>query len=128
MKVKEKCQFMLKGIWIVLFGVVAGCVPMTGSPSLTLLSRDLNRNSPQIEVVGDKIKESDSFTWTLIFLVYGSMAPSHEVALDRALEKYDADLLVESEFSTTTYGCPYIFMRAKCTVTGYPARFKGGVE
>ena len=107
--------------------LASGCVPMTGSPSLTMLSRDIDRNSPQIKVIGDKVTESDTFTWALFFLFVGPPTPSHEAALDRLLDKYNADLLVETDMNVTTYGVPYIFMQTKYKVTGYPARFvKGG--
>lgn len=111
-----------------LLATAAGCVPMTGSPSLTMLSRDIDRNSPQIQVVGDKVKESDTLTWALFFLMAGSPVPSHEAALDRLLNKHNADLLVDADMKVTTYGIPYIFMQFKHTVTGYPARFVKGAQ
>ena len=111
------------GLAGILLAALSGCIPMTGSPSLTLLSRDINRQSPQIKVVGNKVKESDTMTWALVFFLKGPTYLSHEAALDRILDKYHADLLVEADMTAVTYGIPYIFMQTKCTVTGYPARF-----
>lgn len=124
----KKFTVLCQGGIAALLLLSAGCVPMTGNPSLTLISRDINRNSPQIEVIGGKVTESDTVTWAVIFLVAGPMVPSHEAALDRVLDKYNADLLVDTDMNVTTYGIPYIFMQSKYKVTGYPARFVKGAR
>ncbi len=123
-----KARIVLPGwkllLWLAL--CAAGCAPMSGGPSLTLLSADLDRTSPQLEVLDDRVTDSDTQTWSLFFLLAGPMHPSHETVLDRILEQYEADLLVEAEMKSVTRGIPYIFMQIKQEVSGYPARFVQG--
>lgn len=121
-----RCVFSGRKLLLWLALCAAGCAPMSGGPSLTLLSADLDRTSPQLEVLDDRITDSDTQTWALLFLLSGPMRPSHETVLDRILEQYDADLLVEAEMKSVTRGIPYIFMQMKQEVSGYPARFVEG--
>ncbi|MHC4513630.1 MAG: hypothetical protein ACYTGW_01125 [Planctomycetota bacterium] len=103
--------------------VSLSCTPMTGTASLNLLTRDLPRDSANLEfVTKDVVQETDTMTWCLFFLFFGRI-PTHEGVLDRLLEKYDADVLVDGELATTTYGFPYIFMLISARATGRPARF-----
>lgn len=104
-----------------MFG--SGCAPMTGASSLTLVSQDITRTSPEIEILGDKIQHDETLTWALVVFMFGSGGANHETAVDNALNQCDADLLVEAELKTITIGIPYIFMQFKSRVTGYPARF-----
>lgn len=108
--------------------LLAGCAsPMLGSPSLSLLSRDVTSSSAGIRVIGNEIEYSDSWTWAAIFAMAGTPMLSHEAVVQRALDKYHADLLVDSELESSVFGCPYIFMQMKATVRGKPAVFvKGG--
>jgi hypothetical protein len=119
-------------VFIVLLGcmsITSGCAVMQGTPSLTLLSRDINADSPNIEVIGEMAEESDSVTWCLIFAMFGQTPLSHEGPANRLLEKYNADVLVDAEMTTTVFGIPYIFMQITSTTKGRPARFvEGGVK
>ena len=105
---------------------------MKGNASLTMLSREINANSPNVEVIGEMDKESDTITWCLIFLLFGnadlSHGPSHEAPVARLLEKYNADMLVDAEMTSSAYGIPYLYMRFNSTVKGRPARFVQGGE
>jgi hypothetical protein len=109
-----------------------GCTIMKGTASLTMLSREINANSPNVEVIGEMDKESDTITWCLIFLLFGnaglSHGPSHEAPVARLLEKYNADMLVDAEMTSSAYGIPYLYMRFSSTVKGRPARFVQGGE
>ena len=119
-----------------LMAVAVGCLlesgcgtPMSGSPSLTLISQDLTANSPEIKVIGGQVEESDTLNWFLIVFMTGKFTPSHEAVLQRLLEKNKADLLVDAEMEISSYGIPYVFMQMNTTVRGRPAVFvKGGAE
>lgn len=103
-----------------------GCAVMTGSPSLTFLSRDINSSSPNIKVLGSKDQESDTLYWCLLFAMFGQAQPSHEASANRLLEKYNADLLLDAEMTSTVVGIPYIFMYFRMTTKGIPAVFVKG--
>ncbi|MBN2299035.1 MAG: hypothetical protein JXM72_10600 [Deltaproteobacteria bacterium] len=105
---------------------ISGCTIMQGTPSLTFLSRDINTGSPNIEVLGDMDSETDTFTWFLIFGFSGKSRPNHEAPITRLLDKYDADVLLESQMTVSNVGLPYIFMQSRYTVEGIPARFVKG--
>lgn len=109
---------------VVIVGAV-GCVPITGVPSMTLMTRDLGPDSPNLELVGGPIEETETWTWALLFLVWGER-PTHESVVAAALEKHDADVLLNGELTTTQYGIPYLFMQFKTTARGQPARFQDG--
>jgi hypothetical protein len=106
--------------------MLSACAPMTGNPSMALMTRDLPAGSKNLELIGGEVKESDSMLWILIFCVTG-VQPTHEGVVDRLLDKYDADVLLNAELSNSSFGIPYIFMRMSATAKGQPARYtKGG--
>lgn len=110
--------------------LLSGCgTPMSGSPSLTLLSRPMEP-SRNVKVIGpDKVEESDTIRWILVFGICGPQLASQEAIVQRILEKYHADLLVDAEMEVSTVGVPYIYMEIKATVRGRPAVFvKGGAQ
>ncbi len=105
---------------------VASCgTPMRGAPSLTLLSRDINASSPSVEVVGERDAASER-TMNLLLFFFGQSVPTHEGAVSRFLEKHDADMIVDAQLTTSSYGIPLLFMVTKFEVTGRPARFANG--
>ncbi len=121
----------LKRVLCVVFlscwgGVLCGCVPMTGAPSMTLLTRDLQSDSASLSWVGEPVEESETFTWALVFLLWGQQ-PTHESVLSRVLEKHNADVLLDAELHSVLFGIPYLFMQMKTTASGRPARFGGGL-
>ncbi len=109
--------------------LLGGCgTPMSGSSSLSLLSRPTDPSN-SVKVIGDKVEESDTFRWFAIFGIRGPMVVSHEAIVQRMLEKYHADLLVDTEMEVSSVGVPYIYMEMKATVRGRPAVFvKGGAQ
>lgn len=119
-------------VFIALLGwlsITSGCAVMQGTPSLTLLSRDITAESPNIEVIGEMDEESDTMTWCLVFALFGRAPLSHEGPANRLLEKHNADVLVDAEMTTTVLGIPYIFMQISNTTKGRPARFvEGGAK
>lgn len=107
---------------ILAVGLLAGgCAPMTGSPSLSYLSRDVHAHSPQVRVIGETVEESDTTHWVAVFGMFGPMIPSHEAVARRLLAKCQADLLVDAEMEVSSYGIPYIYMQLNTTVRGRPA-------
>lgn len=114
------------GFLIVGSFLLSGCttIPMIGTPSLTLLSRNLNENSQNIKVVGDVDEEKDSLWMGPLFLFAGGkMGLSHEVVISKLLEKYKADVLLDAQLFSSLYGIPGIFCIATLTVKGKPAVF-----
>lgn len=111
----------------------SGCASlMRGSPSFTLLSRELNATSPNVQVIGEMDEATDTTTWCLIFWMSGKIIPSHEALIDRLLQKHQADLLVDADLTVCNYGIPYLFMQFNTTVRGRPAKLvsihPGGVK
>lgn len=102
-----------------------GCTLMTGSPSLTFMTRELANDSNGIELIDDVDKISDSMYWVLLFGMFGKQ-PTHESVVERLLEKHQADILLNAELTTSAFGIPYVFMVFSNTVEGQPACFKDG--
>lgn len=100
---------------------LAGCAPMIGAPSATLLSRNLSSDKSPYSPSGPRISDQDCFTWTMLFLFVGKGAPSHEAVLGRMLESNKADILLDAQFTNSTFGFPYIFLRNCAEVSGIPA-------
>ncbi len=96
-----------------------------GYGSMTLLTKDISKDSSNIELVGSVDEESESFYWILIFGMFGDPGPNHEAPIDRLLKKHNADIIIDAELSDRVIGIPYIFMIQESTVKGQPARFKG---
>lgn len=105
--------------------LISGCMPMKGSPSLTLITREVPKDSKNIELIGDSDKISDSMYWVLFFGLFGKVG-THEGVVDQMLEKHQADILLNAELTSSGYGIPYIFMVFSDTVEGQPARFVNG--
>lgn len=108
-----------------MLAMLTACAPMTGNPSMSLITRDLPANSENLELVGGVVEESDSMTWFLVFFLTG-VQPTHEAVLDRLLDKYDADVLLDAELTNNVFGIPYIYWRLSTKAKGQPARYKKG--
>lgn len=111
--------------WLLVATVLAGtgCVPFVGVPSTTLMTRELPRSSPEIELVGGPVEETETMTWALFFALWGQR-PTHESVVARLLEKHDADLLLDAELTSSQFGIPYVFFLFNTTAKGQPARYK----
>lgn len=105
---------------------LAGCVPMSGVASLTLMTRDLPKGSGDLEMLTEgPVELSETTTWCAVLLIFGQN-PTHESVLKRMLEKYGADVIVDAELENFQMGIPYLFLQLGTTVRGWPARFKKG--
>lgn len=123
---KKQCRFLL--LALVLSVLSTSCTPMIGAPSLTLMTRDIQPDSPNIELIGGPDEASESLYWFLIFGMSGQQ-PRHESVVSRLIEKHNADILLDAELYTSNYGVPYIFMVFNTTIKGQPARvIEGGVK
>lgn len=105
---------------------ILGCAPMAGVPSMTLMSRDIKPDPARYELIGDVVKDSECLHWFLIFAIAGSPQPTHESVVSRILQKHDADLLLNAEFTTSQLGIPFLFLSTCTNVKGQPARIVGG--
>ncbi|MGE3165249.1 MAG: hypothetical protein AB7O52_10115 [Planctomycetota bacterium] len=101
----------------------AGCVPFVGAPSATLMTRDLSTDSRELELVGGPVTETETLTWALVFALWGQR-PTHESVVARLLEKYDADVLLDAELTSSQFGIPYVFFLFNTTAKGQPARYR----
>lgn len=99
---------------------------MAGVPSMTLMSRDIKPDPARYEPIGDIVEDSECLNWFLIFGMAGSARPNHESVVSRILQKHDADLLLNAEFTTSQLGIPYLFMNMCANVKGQPARIVDG--
>ena len=119
------------GLAALILGVLitlAGCAPMSGVASMSLMTRDLPANSADLEMLTEgPVELTDSATWCALLLVFG-VAPTHESVVKRMLEKYDADVIVDAELENYQIGVPYIYLEMGTRVRGRPARYKGGSE
>ena len=97
------------------------CAPMTGAPSFSLMSRAAAVDE-QFVAVGERAEATDCFTWALILVFSGNLAPTHESVVTRMLEEHDADAILGARVTTSQFGVPYLFLRTCATVEGTPAR------
>lgn len=121
---KKGCSIYFLMILASLF--VSGCAPMLGVPSMTLMSREIKPDPARYELIGDVVEDFECLNWFLIFAIAGSPQPTHESVVSRILQKHDADLLLNAEFTTSQLGIPLLFMRMCANVKGQPARIVGG--
>lgn len=109
---------LLVPVALLLFGCQA---PFIGGPSLTLLSSI--PNDSRFEPVGPRIEE-EACAWAVLLFGGGNFT-HHEALVDRALERANADVLLDAELENTAVS--YILGARNCTVVrGQPARLVGG--
>lgn len=121
---KKGCSIYFLMILASLF--VSGCAPMAGVPSMTLMSRDIKPDPGRYELIGDVVEDSECLHSFLIFGMAGLAQPTHESVVSRILQKHDADLLLNAEFTSSQLGIPLLFMNICANVKGQPARIVGG--
>ncbi len=118
---------MKKLLWagaLLSFATMCSCT-MIGSPSLTLLANDLPASSKNIKVIANKTKETESITWVWC-MAFGKSA-THESVAKKLMDRYSADVLLDAQFTTFTYGLsPLIFQVIGTSVEGTPAKFVDG--
>lgn len=105
------------GRYVLCFTLV-GCAGLTGSPSLTLVSRSsLDRF---YRAVGEPI-EVESCRYNVLLLGFaGNAAPSHTEVIDQALERSGADILLNATVESVHW--PFVLFNRYCTrVRGQPA-------
>jgi len=124
-KTMKKRRLVGAALSLSMLATLPACAPMTGNPSVSLMTRSLPANSENLELIGGVVEDSDSMTWFLIFFVTG-VQPTHEAVLDRLLDKYDADVLLNAELTNSAFGIPYIYWRLSTTAKGQPARYRKG--
>ena len=120
-------RLKVMGVFLLISLFFIGCAsPMRGVGSVTLLTRDMNTQAKNIEVVGPVDQESDTFYWAAIFVMWGDPALTHEAPINRLLAKHKADLIMDAEITDSVFMIPYIFTMQKTTVKGTPARYREG--
>lgn len=99
---------------------LSGCVPMTGTASLTLMTRS-SGTKVSFEPVGGRVERSECMYWVLLGLG-GNGLQTHESTVERILEEHDADVLLDAQFYNESWGVPYLFLMTCATVEGQPAK------
>lgn len=80
---------------------------MTPSASFTLLSDQLKPGDPRLVGTGSPVTETACVRmWTLPLTWWGDAA-SYEDLVSRALEQYDADVLLDADIKDETFGFPF---------------------
>ena len=122
MSVRNLCFLFLLLFSLLIF---SGCTTyMSGQPSLTLLTNDIDRNSKDIKLVSQQESVSSSLFYGPAYLfVNGNSSASHEEVINKFLDTYRADLIVNARIENSWYGIPFLFMVKTTTVEGYPANF-----
>lgn len=126
MSIKKLCYIVLLVFSVSIF---SGCSTfMSGSPSLTLLTDKIDRNSKGIKLISQEESVCSAlFIGPAGLVVSGTSNNNHEQVINKFLDKYRADLIVNANITDTWYGIPGLFIVIKSTVEGYPAIFvKGG--
>jgi hypothetical protein len=101
-----------------LLFAAAGCAPLSGTTSLTVLSTE---HLEGLERSAYFEEETACTSWLLTLFGWGDPS-SHETLVARLLERTGSDALVEAKLESSTYGFPYVFMRSCGSVTGRPAK------
>ena len=103
---------------LLLAAVAAGCAPLSGTTSLTVLSANHLEGLER----SDYFEEETACTnWLLTLFGWGDPS-SHETLVARLLARTGADALVEARLDSSSVAFPYIYMRSCVSVTGRPAR------
>lgn len=118
---------------ILLVVTLTACgVPMRGVASMTLISRELPVENKKFAPVGEVVEESECINLFLTFGSAGILPPTHESIVSRILEKYNADVLLNTELTVTVFNIPFfnlLFAQECAKVKGQPARIiEGGVK
>ena len=120
-------RFAAMAFFLLLAVFLVGCAsPMRGVGSVTLLTRDMDKQSKNIEVVGGVKEETETFYYAAFFFIWGDPLLTHEAPINRILTKNNADVLLNAEITDSMFFIPYLFQMQKVTVKGTPARYKEG--
>ena len=99
--------------------LLAGCPSLSGRPSLSLMSRADVRGL--FEPVAGRVERAECFHNVLLLGFAGNAAPTHAGAIDRLLDDYDAEVLLDAELETEVW--PFVLYNRVCArVSGLPAR------
>jgi len=124
-KKRVKSTFAVAALCVFL-GACASPVPK-GSPSFTLVSDQSEKMKEFYQPIGEPIKEKTcSFNILEGFVSWGgSRKPNEEAALVKALDKYNADALLDTEFKNSFIYVPIFYNHFCITITGTPVKLKG---
>lgn len=109
----------------VLLGACASPTPK-GSPSFTLVSSQTDKMKEFYEATGEPIKFQDCNSAVFEgWIAWGIRGHNEEATLVRALDKYNADALLDTKFTTSYFYIPIFYNNFCTTVTGTPVKLKG---
>jgi len=94
-----------------------------GSPSFILVSNQKDRIGEFYVSAGDAVKAEDCTT-SILFFSFGVQGHSDESLLTKALEKSNADALMDTKFTHTDIIVPILFSNSCTAVTGTPFKLK----
>ncbi len=122
-------KFILSALITALAASLPGCgMFMRPSASATIISPNIKKQAGKVETVAPVVSESDCFYVWLILGSNGNYATSHERLVQKILDRYKADILLDADLSYSTLGIPLIFTAHCAEVTGQPARIVGENE
>lgn len=104
---------------LLLLVVSAGCAPLGGTTSLTLLARS-PAIAHRLRPVGERTTERACTNWLLMLVAWGDER-SHEALVRGALERSGGTVLVDATVKSSSAGFPLAFYRECKTVEGQPA-------
>jgi len=109
----------------VLMGACTSPVPK-GSPSFALVSNQNDKMKEFYEPAGKSIEFKDCNSTVFEgFIGWGVQGHNEEAILVRALEKHNADALMDTKFETSWFKIPIFYSSFCTTVTGTPFKLKG---
>lgn len=112
----------LRGVLAVAaLALTSACVPMTGTASLSLMTRQAP-TKVNFQAVGDRVERSECLYSVLLLGFGGNALLTHESTVERILEDHDADVLLDAQFYNESWGVPPIFVMNCATVEGQPAK------
>jgi len=107
-----------------LLGACASPTPK-GSPSFALVSNQNDKMKEFYEPAGNSIEFENCHSTIFEGFIAWGVRSDEEAILVKALEKYNADALLDTKFKTSWFRIPFFYNNHCTTVTGTPFKLKG---
>jgi len=112
---------------LALCTLLSACASPTpkGSPSFALVSNQNDKMKEYYEPAGKPIEFKNCHSTVLEGFVAWGVRTDEEAILVKALEKHNADALMDTKFKTSYIRVPIFYSTYCTTVTGTPFKLKG---